>query len=136
RSAGQFPDRLDALPGQYPCFACQAVEKPSRGRHVEGGGLLVVERAQSLEGAAARVPQLQVLAHHLIDGRPLANRCDVLVADSASHCSPPRTTPRRELSLVPGADIPGRDRQRGREPRTTTAIWIRLSSSSLVRMRE
>src|SRR6185437_5100344 len=65
RPRGQPLDRLDEgqavdllhEPDRVATFgARETVEKSSRRRHIEGGGLLVVERAQSLERAAARVP--------------------------------------------------------------------------------
>ena len=75
--AGQPLDRLDEaepvnllheLDRVAALGAGETVEKSSRGGDVERGGFLVVERAESLERAAARVLQLQVLTHHLVDG--------------------------------------------------------------------
>lgn len=48
--------------------ATEAVEQAARGGDVEGRGLLVVEGAQALQGAAAGVAELEVLPHHVGDG--------------------------------------------------------------------
>src|SRR5262249_21927604 len=54
-------------------------------RHIERRRFLVMERAQSLERAAAGAAQLQVLPHHVDDGRPLADRRDVLLTNTTRH---------------------------------------------------
>jgi len=101
RPAGQ---QLDASTKDSPSIFCtnliasppsgtrKAVEESARRGHVERGGLLLMERAQALERAAACVAQLKILTDHFVDGRPLANRRDILVADPPSHHPPPRRT--------------------------------------------
>ena len=59
----------------------EAVVEPARRRDGERGGLLVVERAQALEGAAARVAEGHVAAHHIVDAAAVA----ALTASLATH---------------------------------------------------
>ena len=58
---------------------------PRDGRHRQRRRLLVVERADALEVAAAGVAQLDVLADHVVDRGLLAHQGDVLVADPSWH---------------------------------------------------
>jgi hypothetical protein len=86
---GQAVDLLHEADDVAALAAGEAVIEAARGGDVEGGGLLVVERAQALQRVAARAAELQVFADHLVDRRTLADRRDVLVADPASHLPPP-----------------------------------------------
>src|SRR5215467_3111454 len=87
---GQAVDFLHELDDVAALGAGEAVPQPAGRGHVERRGLLVVERAQPLQRAAAGAAELEVLAHHLVDGGPLANELDVLVADPPCHLRPPR----------------------------------------------
>src|SRR5580658_2759 len=89
RSSCELTNGPDPFPGQHARLPGKAVEQSAGGGDVERRRLLVVERAETLERAAARALQLQVLADHLVDGGSLANRRDVLVADPPSHQPPP-----------------------------------------------
>ena len=81
----QAVDQLHELDDVAAFGAAKTVEEATRGGHVERGGLFVVERAQALQRLTARAAQLQVLADHLVDGRALTDRRNVLIADSACH---------------------------------------------------
>ncbi len=72
-------DRVAAL------LAAEAVEQALGGADLEGGGLLVVEGAEALEIAAARVAQLEVLGHDGVDRDGVPYRLHVVVVDPASH---------------------------------------------------
>ena len=77
-----------------------------RGRgDVEGRGLLVVERAQALQRAAAGVAQRDVGGDHVVDARLLAHLGDVLLADPPGHVAESTGRPT------------GRLHRRHREPR-------------------
>ena len=65
--------------------AAEAVEQAARRRHLEARGLLVVERAQALERAAAGVAQRHVRADDLVDPGALPHEGDVLVVDASGH---------------------------------------------------
>src|SRR5690606_18992450 len=67
--------------------AAEAVPEVACGGDVERGGLLVVERAQAFEGAAAGVAQLEVFADHVGDRGTLPYQCDVFIFDSTGHGS-------------------------------------------------
>ena len=72
--------------------AAEAVPEADLRAHVERGGLLVVERAEALEGADAGALQRDVLGDDLVDPRALADVLDVVTADP--HLSrPPITWP-------------------------------------------
>src|SRR5262249_57761623 len=60
-------DLLHELDDVPAVGAGEAVPQATGGGDVEGRRLLVVERAQALERAAARVAELEVLADYLID---------------------------------------------------------------------
>ena len=85
-------------------LAAEAVEQPARRGDVERRRLLVVERAQALEVAAAGVAQLDVLADDVVDRRLLADEGDVLVPDPPCHGVESRSRARRRPpALVHGA---------------------------------
>ena len=65
---GQVVDLLDELDDVAAIGAGEAVPQAAGRGDVEGGGLLVMERAQPLQRTAARAAQLEVLADDLIDG--------------------------------------------------------------------
>jgi hypothetical protein len=71
--------------GVAALLAAEAVEETLAGADLEGRRLLVVERAETLEVAAARVPQLEVLGHHGVDRDRVPNRLHVLVVDPSCH---------------------------------------------------
>lgn len=72
-------DRVAAL------LAAEAVEQALAGTDLEGGGLLVVEGAESFEVSAARVAQLEVFGHDGVDRDRVPYRLHVVVIDPASH---------------------------------------------------
>src|SRR5690606_17072683 len=82
---GQVLDLLDEPDDVAARLAAEAEVQPARGRPVERRRLLVMERAEALEVAPARVAELEVLADHVGDGRALPHERDVLVANPACH---------------------------------------------------
>ena len=82
-------DRLNEPDDVSTLAAGEAVVEASCGGDVEGGRLLLVERAQALERVTAGAAKLEVLPDHLIDRRPVADHRYVLVADPARHLPPP-----------------------------------------------
>lgn len=72
-------DRVAAL------LAAEAVEETLARAHLEGGGLLVVEGAESLEVATARVAQLEILGNDGVDRDRVPYRLHVVVIDPACH---------------------------------------------------
>jgi hypothetical protein len=66
-------------------LAAEAVEKSSTRGDMEGRRLLVVEGAQPLERATARLAQRDVGRHDLVDARLLTHLGDVVVPDPSSH---------------------------------------------------
>ena len=102
----QVLDPLDE-PDHVPAgAAAEAVEQVAGRRHRQRRRLLVVERADALEVAAAGVAQLDVLADHLGDGGPLAHRGDVLVANPAGHQLSLGGWPRPPAATVDGPGAP------------------------------
>src|ERR1700709_2767560 len=65
----------------YP--TAETMVEVSRGRHLERWRLLVVERTQPFQAAAAGPLELQVLADDLVDLRPLADQRDVCSTDAS-----------------------------------------------------
>ena len=84
--------------------AAEAVERAVRRPDVERRGLLVVERAQPLQRAAARAAQRHVLAHQVVDPGPLADLRDVALPDPSRHGSESR----RAVGQSAGRSSPGR----------------------------
>ena len=72
-------DDVPALP------APEAVEQAQLGAHVEGGGALVVEGAQSLETAHAGGLEGDVLPGDVLDAGALTHRLNVLALDQSRH---------------------------------------------------
>ena len=68
--------------------AAEAVPDTEDRTDVERRGLLVVERAQSLERIRTGPTQRDVLADDLVDPVALADLSDVLVPDPSSHSRP------------------------------------------------
>src|SRR5215468_5169315 len=85
---GEVVDLLHEPDDVAAIGAGEAVPQATGRGHVEGRGLLVVERAQPLERAATGVAELEVFTDHIGDGRLLADHRDVLVADPACHSHP------------------------------------------------
>jgi hypothetical protein len=94
RLVGQPLDRLgerevvDALHERQhvaPLTAAEAVPHPQLWTHVERRRLLVVERAQPLERADAARAQGHVVAHDVLDGRPLLDGSDDVRPDATRH---------------------------------------------------
>lgn len=72
-------DRVAAL------LAAEAVEETLARADLEGGGLLVVERAETLEVATARVAQLEILGNDGVDRDRVPYRLHIVVIDPACH---------------------------------------------------
>ncbi len=110
----QERDRVAAL------AAAVAEEDVAARRDGERRGLLVVERAQALEVAAARGLERHVVGDDVGDRGPLAHQRDVFVADPACHalpspCPPPSCTAVRILvgvGVCGFTTIPSRGRDR------------------------
>lgn len=71
--------------GVAALLAAEAVEETLARTDLEGRRLLVVEGAQALEVATARVAQLEVLGHHGVDRDRVPYRLHVLVVDPSCH---------------------------------------------------
>ena len=71
-STGQELTASPAAPGP----AAEAVEHATRGRDRQRRRLLVMERTQALEVAAAGAAKLDVLTDHVVDRRLLAHQGD------------------------------------------------------------
>ncbi len=113
----QVVDLLHELDDVAALGAGEAVPEAAGRGDVERRGLLVVEGAQSLERAATGVAQLEILPDHLVDGRLLADECDVLIADPARHWHPPPSSLLPvAASLVPAADGCSPPRRAPRRP--------------------
>src|SRR5499425_2402107 len=97
---GEVVDLLHEPDDVAAVRAGEAVPQATGRGHVEGRGLLVVERAQPLERAAAGVAELEVFTDHIGDGRLLADHRDVLVADPACHSHPSLQRSRRGESSL------------------------------------
>ena len=82
---GEVVDLHHEVDGVAALLAAEAVEEPLARADLEGGGLLVVEGAQALEVAAARVAQLEVLGDDGVDRDRVPNRLHVLVVDPSGH---------------------------------------------------
>ena len=67
--------------------AAEAVEEPAAGVDVERRGLLVVERAQALQRAAAGGAERDVVGDDLVDPGLLAHLRDVFLADPSGHAA-------------------------------------------------
>jgi hypothetical protein len=91
-------------------LAAETVKKSAARVDVEGRGLLVVEGAQALLGAAAGVLEGDVAGDHLFDPGSLPHECDVVVPDQSCHGR--ESTSGR--SPVGGGVAPVVDRHRGR----------------------
>ena len=76
---------------------------------VERRGLLVVERAQALERAAAGGAERDVVADDLVDLGLLAHLRDVLLADPAGHAGSLRRARPTGLGRIP-PELRGTDR--------------------------
>ena len=87
-----------------PSWQPKQWKKPRAGVDVERRRLLVVERAQPLQGAAAGVAQRDVLRDDLVDARLLAHLGDVLLADPACHVAE-STSGWGRRSVVAGHDV-------------------------------
>ena len=115
----QVLDPLHELDDVAALGAGEAVPEPAGRGDVEGRRLLVVERAQALERAAAGAAELQVLPHDLLDGGALTDQRDIFVADPACHVCPPPiavhllTVP---ASLVLATGRTGQHRPRAGQP--------------------
>src|SRR5215207_10308280 len=101
---------LDERDDVAPLAAAEAVPHAAKRGDVERRRLLVVERAQPLQRAAAGTLEGEVLAHDLVDARPLANRCDVLVTDPPGH---PWSLRSPAVDAVPGRWVLHRTRADG-----------------------
>lgn len=66
-------------------LAAEAVEETLARTDLEGGGLLVVEGAETLQIAAARAAQLEVFGHDGVDRDRVPYRLHVVIVDPASH---------------------------------------------------
>ena len=86
---GEVVDLLDEGDDVAALAAAETVEEVPRRSDLERRRLLVVERAQPLEAAAAGPLELQVLADDLVDLAPLADQRDVRRPDA----SPPGHQP-------------------------------------------
>ncbi len=82
---GEVVDLHDEVEGVPARLAAEAVVEPLAGADLEGRGLLVVEGAQALEVAAARVAQLEVLGDHGVDRDRVPYRLHVVVVDPSCH---------------------------------------------------
>ena len=71
--------------------ATETVPGSHDGPDVEGRALLVVERAQPLQRAGSGGAQGHVLAHDILDRRPLLDLCHVVGPDQTRH--PASSTP-------------------------------------------
>lgn len=94
---GEVVDLHHERDGVAALLAAEAVEQSLARADLEGRRLLVVEGAQALEVAAARVAQLEVLGHHGVDRDRVPYRLHVLVVDPSCH----------EVILRGRADISG-----------------------------
>ncbi len=82
---GEVVDLHHERDGVAALLAAEAVEESLARADLEGRRFLVVERAESLEVAAARVAQLEVLGHHGVDRDRVPYRLHVLVVDPSCH---------------------------------------------------
>ena len=82
---GEVVDLHDEVEGVAALLAAEAVEQALARADLEGRGLLVVEGAEALEVAAARVAQLEVLGDDGVDRDRVPYRLHVVVIDPACH---------------------------------------------------
>ncbi len=82
---GEVVDLHHERDGVAALLAAEAVEEPLARTDLEGRGLLVVEGAQALQVAAARVAQLEVLRDDGVDRDRVPYRLHVLVVDPSCH---------------------------------------------------
>jgi hypothetical protein len=93
---GQIVDFLEEVDDITALAAgSEAVPEATLRGHLEAGSLLVVKRAQALEGSTTGVAQRDVGADHLLDSGTVPDGDDVLVVDPSWHagivCSPTDT---------------------------------------------
>src|SRR3954447_24209397 len=102
-AAGEFPDLADAPVRDDSRLTGQAEVDIPGGRDGERRGLLVVERAQALQIAAARRLERHGLADHIGDRRTVADQRDVLVLDPYHRyiLPPAKTEPPRGYGATP-----------------------------------
>ena len=81
----QIVDLLDEGDDVPAHATTKAVEETTPRGDLEAGGLLIVERAQPLQGTTARIAQLHIAAHHLVDAGSFTHQRDVLIVDSRCH---------------------------------------------------
>ncbi|MGX1120788.1 hypothetical protein RKD37_006151 [Streptomyces ambofaciens] len=82
---GEVVDLHHERDGVAALLAAEAVEEPLARTDLEGRRLLVVEGAQPLQVAAARVAQLEVLRDDGVDRDRVPYRLHVLVVDPSCH---------------------------------------------------
>lgn len=82
---GEVVDLHHERDGVAALLAAEAVEESLARADLEGGRLLVVERAEPLEVAPARVPQLEVLRNDGVDRDRVPDRLHIVVIDPACH---------------------------------------------------
>ncbi len=81
----QVVDLHDEVEGVPARLAAEAVVETLAGADLEGRGLLVVEGAEALEVAAARVAQLEVVGDHGVDRDRVPYRLHVVIVDPSCH---------------------------------------------------
>ena len=84
-SKGQVVDLLHERDDVAALTTPEAVEHAQVGAHVEGGGALVVEGAQTLQGADTRGSQRYVFADDLVDLHCVTYRFDVVLTNQTRH---------------------------------------------------
>src|SRR5665811_2100321 len=107
--------------------APEAVVEPLVGAHREGGGLLLVEGAQSGVGGAA-LAQARVAGHHVDDVRRRKNRFNAGVLDKGAHRAPPWNGHVAFLREGKGARVYQRVQERG----TKTSKYARCAKRSVM----